>query len=127
VGVLLGNQIGKLVVKTSSFVHYVDSVTPFYTVRIESRSQGLEEGKSEDLGLVSVACQQSSFRKLNSSMLAIRHLRPIQVCASPSGHQRSYTMSRKMSTFRQRSFHYACDMAESDQTFVTTVADDMRH
>ena len=130
--VLLDNQAGRSVFKTRSLLHNVSAVTPFYIGGIDSGSRGLrikEEGDFEDLGRVS--CETTAAANILSKARLLDAGNTVSYNQSKDvyhlqGHHRSYTFSRKMLSNGHRSSHYACDMADTDQTFVTTVADNMR-
>ena len=130
--VLLDNQAGRSIFKNRSLLRNTCAVVPFYIGGIDGGSRGLrisEEGDFEDLGRV--ACESTA----EANILSKARLRDAgnTVSYNPSsdvyhlhGHHRSYTFSRKMLSNGLRSSHYACDMANTDHTFVTTVADNMR-
>jgi hypothetical protein len=88
-----------------------------------------QEGDFEDLGRV--ACETKaaanilSKARLLDAGSTVSHDQSNDVYQL-QGHQRSYTFSRKVLQDGRRSSHYACDMADTDHTFVTTVADNMR-
>ena len=130
--VLLDNQAGRSIFKNRSLLRNICAVVPFYIDGIDGGSRGLrisEEGDFEDLGRV--ACESTAAANILSKARLLDTGNTVSYNQSSDvyhlhGHHRSYTFSRKMLSNGLRSSHYACDMANADHTFVTTVADNMR-
>ena len=130
--VLLDNQAGRSIFKNRSLLHYTSAVGPFYIGGIDSTSRGLrisEEGDFEDLGRV--ACETTAAANILSNARLLDAGNAVSYNQSQDiyhlqRNQKTYVSSRKMLRNGLRSSHYACDMANTDQTFVTTVADNMR-
>jgi Reverse transcriptase (RNA-dependent DNA polymerase) len=130
--VLLDNQAGRSLFKNRSLLKNVGSVKPFYIGGIDGGSRGLrisEEGDFEDLGRV--GCESTAAANILSKARLLDAGNIVSYDQSKDvyylqGHQRGYTFGRKILSNGRRSSHYACDMADTDQTFVTTVADNMR-
>ena len=130
--VLLDNQAGRSIFKNRSLLRNTSAVVPFYIGGIDGGSRGLrisEEGDFENLGRV--ACESTAAANILSKARLLDTGNTVSYNQSLDvyhlhGHRRSYTFSRKMLLNGLRSSHYACDMANTDHTFVTTVADNMR-
>ena len=130
--VLLDNQAGWSIFKNRSLLHYTSAVAPFYIGGIDSTSRGLrisEEGDFEDLGRV--ACETTAAANILSNARLLDADNAVSYNQSQDvyhlqGNQKTYVSSRKMLRNGLRFSHYACGMANTDQTFVTTVADNMR-
>jgi hypothetical protein len=127
--VLLDNQAGRSIFKNRSLLSNVSNVTPFYIGGIDGASRGLridQEGDFEDLDRV--ACETTAAANILSKARLLDAGNTVSYDQSNDvyqlqGQQRRYTFARKMLQDGRRSSHYACDMADTDQTFVITVKD----
>jgi predicted lactoylglutathione lyase len=130
--VLLDNQAGRSIFKNRSLLSNVRAVKPFYIGGIDGGSRGLrvaEEGDFEDLGRV--ACETTAAANILSKARLLDAGNAVSYDQHEDvyhlqGHQKSYIFRRRMLTNGRRSSHYACDMTQTDHSFVTTVADNMR-
>lgn len=125
-------KLDSSIFKNRSLLHNTSAVAPFYIGGIDRTSRGLrinEEGDFEDLGRV--ACETTAAANILSKARLLDAGNAVSYNQSQDiyhrqGNQKTYVCSRKMLSNGLRSSHYACDMANTHQTFVTTVADNMR-
>jgi hypothetical protein len=88
-----------------------------------------DEGDFEDFGRV--ACETTAAANSLSKARLLDAGNTVSYNQSQDvyhlqGNQKTYVFSCKILSIGLRSSHYACDMANTDQTSVTTVADNMR-